>query len=150
MLERFAPLPGDSVVFRFVDKNSYFLPADAEQPLPGWFEPSKGDVEEGQRRGRPPGLSVWDRQRARVEEVRNLVNRPQSLAFGLKVEECVAIGQRHGRQLAVVADSLDERNPAPGWDAHALIEGLKRPPGTGKREHQEMLSDLVRACQQVD
>lgn len=150
MLERFSPVPDPAFIFRLVEPESHFLPADAELPLPRWFEPSSGDVEEGARRGRPPGLSVWNRDLVAVEGVRRLVGRPRAKAFGLTVERCKAIGQGHQRALAVVADPLDEHQPTPGWDAHGLIEGLKRPPAVSRQAHLDLLTELSRACQQVD
>ncbi|HYO71366.1 MAG TPA: hypothetical protein VEU33_35335 [Archangium sp.] len=150
MPERFSPLPDDALVFRLADPGGQFLPADAQLPLPRWFEPSSSDVKEGELRGRPPGLSVWDRSRASASEVRQLIPRPQARAFGLKVEHCKQIGQRHQRELSVVADPLDARQPAPGWDAHSLIEGLKRPPAVMRQAHLDLLTELSRACQAVD
>lgn len=150
MPERFSPILDDTLVFRLADPGGQFLPTDAELPLPRWFEPSSGDVKEGALRGRPPGLSVWDRGRATADEVRQLIPRPEARAFGLKVERCKHIGQSHQRELAVVADPLDARQPEPGWDAHSLIEGLKRPPAVARQAHLDLLTELSRACQAVD
>ncbi|MBN1209976.1 MAG: hypothetical protein JXB05_34310 [Myxococcaceae bacterium] len=150
MPERFSPLPDDALIFRLADPGSQFLPADAELPLPRWFEPSSGDVEEGERRNRPPGLSVWDRDRATVENARQLTQRPQGMAFGLKVGFCKSLGQHHQRELAVVADPLDARQPEPGWDGHSLVEGLKRPPGGTRQAHKDLLMALSQSCQKVD
>lgn len=150
MPERFSLLPDDALIFRLVERGSEFLPADAELPLPRWFEPSSGDVKEGEARGRPPGLSVWDRERATVGEARQLVGRPQGLSFGLKVGLCKSTGLCHQRELAVISDPLEARQPAPGWDAHSLIEGLKRPPGVDRTKHKDLLSALSQACQKVE
>jgi hypothetical protein len=150
MPERFSPLPDEASIFRLADPGSQFLPADAELPLPRWFEPSSGDVEEGAARGRPPGVSVWDRARATVENARQLTQRPQGMAFGLRVGSCKSIGQRHQRELAVVADPLEARQTEPGWDAHSLLEGLKRPPGVTRQAHKDLLTELSQSCQKLD
>lgn len=150
MPERFSPLPDEALIFRLADPGSQFLPTDAELPLPRWFEPSSGDVKEGELRNRPAGLSVWDQGRATVENARQLTQRPRGMAFGLEVSSCKRIGQVHGRELAVVADPLDARAPEPGWDGHSLIEGLKRPPGVDRQAHRDLLSALSNTCRKVD
>jgi hypothetical protein len=149
MAERFSELPDSAFIFRLVNPNSHFLPAGIELPLPGWFEPSSGDVEEAAGRGRRPGLSVWNKHQAEVEQVKQLLARPDAMAFGLIVHDCKQIGQRHERELTVVADPADQHAPAPGWDAHSLIEGLKRPAEVTKQAHRDLLTDLSRACQGV-
>jgi hypothetical protein len=85
-----------------------------------------------------------------VENARQLTQRPREMAFGLNVGHCKSIGQRHRRELAVVADPLDARQPEPGWDGHCLIEGLKRPPGGDRQAHKDLLTELSQSCQKVD
>jgi hypothetical protein len=149
MPERYSPLADGAFIFRLADPGSQFLPMDAELPLPRWFEPSSGDVAEGEKRGRPPGLSVWDKQYATVEDARQLLGRPQSAAFGMSVAGCKLISQTHKREIAVVSDPLDEQAPKLGWEAHALIEGLKRPPGTTRQAHLDLLTELAQSCQKA-
>jgi len=71
------------------------------------------------------------------------------LAFGIGVGNCLEIGKRSGREIAVVRDALDDKKPAPGWDAHSLIEGLQRRPGCNKKEQKALLSQLVEACEPI-
>ena len=149
MPERFSPLPDEAFIFRLVDPGSRFLPADAQLPIPDWFEPSSTDKEEGERRGRNPGLSVWDQAGASVENARHLTGRANGIAFGLSVDDCKRIGQSYERVLSVVADPLDARAPTPGWDAHSLVEGLKRPPHVERRVHKDLLAELAHSCQKV-
>jgi hypothetical protein len=148
--KQFSPLPEEGRVFRLAVRGSGFLPADAVLPLPAWLEPTKRDVEEATQRGRRPGLSVWDEAFTRTDEARVVSGRPDGIAFDLAVQDCRETGQRHDREIDVVADPLDDRAPEAGWEGHALIEGIKRPPGVDRQRHKDMLLDLISCCRMLD
>lgn len=71
-------------------------------------------------------MSVWERGLTRPTQAGVLAGKPSGMAFGMTVERCLAIGleQRPERRLAIVSDPLDAHAPQPGWDGHALLEGL--------------------------
>ncbi len=146
MPERFDRVPDDDVVFRLVEENSSFLPAGARLPLPVWFTPSSEDVSEGERRQRAPGWSVWNRSIASVAQVKTLVERPDSLAFGLKAGAIREVAKTHERALDVLADPADDFKPTPGWDAHCVVEGLVRPAGVPKTRQKDLQADLAARC----
>ena len=147
--ERFSPVPGENVVFRLVDENSTFLPAGAQLPLPAWFNPSTTDIDEGKARGRQPGFSVWNQAVASVEQVKVLVTRPDSLAFGLEAAAVREVGKAHQRALEVLADPADSLKPGAGWDAHTVIEGLQRPEGLARPAQKDLQSALAAQCRRL-
>lgn len=75
MNERFSPLPGATTWFRLAERGATFLPQDAVLPVDTWLRPTSSDVREGRARGRPAGLSVWDRGGTTVEQAGLLWSR---------------------------------------------------------------------------
>ena len=148
MRERFTPIDPPAIVFRLATPGSGHLPLHATLPLPDWFVPTRDDEQEAADRGRPePGLSVWDDALTTAGQARLLTGKPEGRAFRLAIHDCVAVGNRHGRALSVVADPLEgPRADEPGAIGHALIEGLKRPKGGDRQRHQLLLRDLVAVC----
>lgn len=149
-VERFTPLDGRDEVFRLaVEGQKVFLPYGAALPLPEWFQPTKEDEAEGVVRGRVPGLSVWNCARtgtADAARIRWGEAVPDGVrAFAIGVDRVREIGEREGRRLDVVADPLDPSD-GEGADGHALIEGLKRPDGTPRAAHRQLLTVLVAGC----
>lgn len=151
MPERYSRLADAAVVVRLVSPQSSFLPATAVLPLPQWLEPSPQDVEEAGKSGRPPGITVWDASRTSAEQARALSGKPDGRAFAAQVKQCMKVAVDHARPIAVVADPVDEKMPSAGWEGHALIEGLRRPPAlqNGKKLQLDFLTDLVKVFREV-
>jgi hypothetical protein len=151
MPERYWPLADEAVVVRLANAQSSFLPATAVLPLPQWLEPTHQDIEEAQKSGRPPGITVWDASLTNVEQARLLSGKPEGRAFAAQVTSCKKVAADHARQIAIVADPVDEKKPSPGWEGHALIEGLRRPAGlnNGKKLQQDFLTDLIGMFREV-
>jgi hypothetical protein len=93
---------------------------------------------------------VFDVTRASVGEVRALLSRPDDVAFGCSVAEIKAIGAKWARVLEVVYQPLEARAPTPGWDAHALIEGLRRVPPVEKKNQRQLLTELSSSFRRVE
>lgn len=115
---------------------------DAVRPCHTWLRPSSNDVREGKARGRAPGVSVWDRGLADVAEACALSSKTTGEAFGMTVDRCVELGRSQACVLAIVHDPLDDRQPEPGWDGHALLEGMDWP-GSTKRSRRALREALV-------
>ena len=127
-----------------------FLPQDAVRPSADWLRPTSADVREGKERGRTPGVSLWDRELASVEQACNLSGKRGGEAFGMTVARSIEIGRQHDRELAVVYDPLDEHEPTPGWQGHALLEGLHWPGKAQKRARKALREALVAEVVPVD
>jgi hypothetical protein len=106
-------------------------------------------MDEGKARGRQPGFSVWNQAVASVEQVKVLVTRPESLAFGLEAATVREVGEAHERSLEVLADPADDLKPGVGWDAHAVIEGLQRPEGLPRPAQKDLQSALAARCKRL-
>lgn len=147
----FVDLPDSVEVLRFVPTKDDFLPKGARLPTRKAFEPSSSDKAEGAARGRPPSISVWDRRRATVVQVRTLrPTAPLQAAFSLQVQTVVAIGvSGNDRHLRVLTDPIVP-TIGPGSFAHAGIEGCASPKGRSKIEHKAMLDRLAEACVPAD
>lgn len=147
MDEQFAPLSDEAEVFRLARVGSRFLTRDQILPLPEWLIPSTGDREEGVRRGRPAGLSVWDRERTSLQQAKSfLTGEGDVRGFVIPIREARTVAERHSRQLAFVRDSICPRDPREGCDGHSLIEGLERPHGVLKTANKDLLSSLRDCC----
>lgn len=151
MNDRFKPLGDTATWFRLAEQGSVHLPKDAVQPRAEWLRPTDADVQEGQRRGRSPGVSVWDRGLTTVSQACLLAAKSGGLAFGMTVARCLAIGreQQPERRLDIVSDPLDEQKSTPGWEGHALLEGLhwegesKRAKRDRKALREAIIAELV-------
>lgn len=143
MDERFASLPGSAKVVRFVKPGGGHLPKGRVLPLPEWLAPNQRDKAEAERRRRRAGLSVWDHDRATVHEARTLAEMAGALAFAVTTQACRDAGNAQSLPVDVVRDPLDGDRPKPGWDAHALIEGLSAPKGVDGAPYKRLRSALV-------
>lgn len=92
---------------------------------------------------------MWNQSIASVEQVKELVGRPISFAFGLKAGAIREVAKKHQRALEVVADPAEGFKPKPGWDAHCVLEGLVRPNGLPKTRQKDLQSDLAANCTPV-
>lgn len=72
-----------------------------------------------------------------------LAGKPDGEAFGMRVDQTLEIGRRHGHPLALVYDPLDEHEPKPGWQGHALLEGLHWPGKAHKQARRALREALV-------
>lgn len=132
-------------------------------PIPEWLEPTHKDVEEANRVGRAPGLSVWDKAVTSFRQacLWRRVNPTVERAFAAQVRTVRGVGEKYARQLDVVADPLDVGEPdraeivnAAEADArdqlvqsaqgHSLVEGIKRPNGLTKIHHRSFREELAR------
>ena len=143
MPRRFAPLPDDARVVRFVKPGGGHLPKGCVLPLPGWLAPNQNDKYEAGQRGRPAGLSVWDLGRATVPEARALAKMHGALAFAATAQACRDTGRTLSLVVDVVRDPLDVEKPKPAWDAHSLIEGLSAPKNAAGEPYKRLRSVLV-------
>ncbi|MCP4679614.1 MAG: hypothetical protein GY854_29800 [Deltaproteobacteria bacterium] len=148
--QQFEPLPDNALVFRVGQTGKEFFPEGARFPNEKFFVPSSTDVKEGKKRGRRPGLSAWDRELTTPDQAKTLMFNPtpskaKLAVFGLITGTIRNIGQQAGVELDVVADPLTTRHE-PGADGHALIEGLKRPPGGDRLLYKGVRDDLVETC----
>lgn len=143
----FPPVPMEHFVFRLIAPDSVYFPPGAKLPLPEWLVPTKSDVKAAELRGRPAGLSGFDRDLCDVARARDLLGRRDDLAFGAKVQEFKSIGARYERTIEVVYSPMASRKPTPGWDAHVLVEGLRRPDSTPRKAQLDLLNELVSAMQ---
>ncbi len=150
MDEPFAPLPAAALFYRLAERGTTFLPKGAVLPDPLWFRPTSEDVEEAAERGRVPGLSVWDRALTEVAEARVLARKPRGSGFGMTVARAKALGAEAEMSLGVVRDALYQESPKPGWDGHALLEGLHRPAGAPKQRYRDLRASLAEVCVPVE
>lgn len=126
------------------------LPVGHRLPKPEWLEPTREDIAEGERSGRPPGLSCWETAYTHLDDAlwfRDLPAQPDLLpnqplpdlpdppaqpaqpaqpapeAFDITVQDVLTVGSAHQRPLAVVHDA----HPCPAlytrW--HALDEATR-------------------------
>ena len=146
MTEPFSPVPDDHDVLRFVVQGGRFFPPGHTHPDPDWLIPTSKDKEEAARRGRVPGLSVWDTHRCRLSQARKLAERPHDHAYVAHVAALRGVAASllpPSHPLDVVTDPLTARRGEPGWDGHALIEGLARPAGAPKQVWTELRERLT-------
>jgi hypothetical protein len=146
MAELFAPLLDDQEIFRLAEPDGTFLPKGTVLPLPDWLIPTSADKEEATQRGRIPGLSVWDRKGCAVKDARALSNRSNNRPFFARVGDLRAVGTQvlpAPYNVDVVTDPLLDHKPKPGWDAHALIEGLARPDGESRQTWRKLRERAV-------
>lgn len=163
MRSRFAPLAGEAIVFRVVRAGGGFLPEGQRLPKPEWLEPTAEDQKDGEARGRPPGLSVWDEAVASLDDAcwfRGMERDAGVRSFSIQVAAALAVGQRHARELTVVCDPESIDQDAARWrtlteerqqhlvdaaQGHSLIEGLRRPAGGARKPHRSLLLALTEA-----
>lgn len=121
-----------------------FLPADAVVPNPDWLRPTSADVDEGEQRGRPPGLSIWDHGSTTVPQARAITgDPPECPAFGMGVGEAVAVGASMEVTLTALYDPIEGEPPPPGGEGHGLLEGLHRPAGAPKARYKALRAALA-------
>jgi len=91
---------------------------------------------------------VWDLGLCGVQQARDFADQPDDLGFSAgvaKVKEVANAGLPDEHPVAVVYAPLVDQEPALGWDAHSLFEGLSRVGGVadGKRIWKNVRVDLV-------
>jgi len=159
--ERYASLPDDVGVFRIARVGGGFLPDGHLMPKPEWLEPTKADQEEAKQTGRLPGTSVWEvpgGTHGAACWIRN-ADEQSHRSFVAKVHDVRTVATKHARELAVVADCLEHPEADARWpsltdngrelvratcDAHALVEGIKRPAGTSEVAHRSFREEVAR------
>jgi hypothetical protein len=128
------------IVFRLATLKETF-PPDSPRLHVSHFDLSENDKTEGERRGRPPLLSVFDGQRtlvAQAVQIRGV--EAESAAFGLRVEHVRSVRVIGlSRSFRVLRDPLGTpASELPGAEGHCGIEGLDRRPGEEKRLYREV------------
>lgn len=150
----FVDLPSEVAILRFVPTNNDYLPPGSPFPTRKAFEPSTGDKDEARERARPVSVSVWDRRRSTVGQVRALRPTPKpQVVFEVHVGTVVGIGtvDAVGR-LKVFTDPIVPTK-GPGSFGHCGIEGCATPRGDAtlsKVAHKAMLDKLACACVRID
>lgn len=153
--ESFVDVPPEVWILRFVPTHDDYLPPGSAFPTRLAFVTSSGDKQEAQARGREPSVSVWDRRRATVAQVRALRPTPKpQRVFEVQVGRVIATGQVAGApRLRVLTDPIVP-SIGPGSSGHCGIEGCATPPkgiqGFTKVEHKAMLDKLAQACTAVN
>ena len=137
-------VPNSHFVYRLIDPESTFFPPGATLPLSDWLVPTRSDKTAGDARGRPAGLSGFDRELCPLKTARELLARHHDFAFGATVSELKEIGMARSRQLEVVFLPLAHKEPQAGWEGHVLIEGLRRPDAGEKKAQKDLLEAVLR------
>lgn len=166
--EAYEALPGAATIFRSARESkgsNGFIAPGMRLPRPGWLEPGKQDIEDSASR-KPPraaGLSVWDRERTSPKQEVSIraffaarEKRPADTrvlrVFSASVQEIVATGVQHKREVQVVRDEIADC-PLPGANGHALVEGLRWADDAtreaAREVHQNFLDDLVTKFQEI-
>lgn len=128
------------IVFRLATLRETF-PPDSPRLHAAHFELSEKDRMDGERRGRPPLLSVFDSQRTQVgQAVRIRGVEAESAAYGVRVEGVRSIRVVGlSRSPRVLRDPLEPPlSDLPGAEGHCGIENLDRRPGEEKRLYREL------------
>lgn len=142
MPERWSSLGDEAQVFRLAEPGGGHLPPGRVLPLPEWLAPNSADIAETAP-GRVAGVSAWDSARTTTGQARAMTTRPDALAFGAVVGALRGAGAALGVAIDVVADPAEQFAPQPGWDGHALIEGLQRPVGASRQTFTALRQALV-------
>ncbi len=158
-VEPFQPLPDDATVLRVLKKKEpFFSPPDYREPTRDAFRPTTADVEEGKRRGRSPGVSVFDQSRCSPQQAvtirthfATLASRPlgEVGVYSIAVSVVRQIGRAYNPDVDVVTDPLVKEDGAPldipGADGHSLIEGLWEPSKSKRRgpDYKALLDKLA-------
>lgn len=137
------------LVFRLVPLKPKFYSSEVRMPLGGAFELSSED-----RSSSPPGLSVWDAEKATLAQARAILSNDEQPGFKLSVE---AIKQTSAlfppSDLRVVETPPQGGDAcAPGADGHCDIRGLEPPPGTpnGRNIWKSIRDELALRCEPMD
>ena len=143
----------EAFVYRLAETGSAFLPKGENFPNASLFRPSSMDEKESATSGRPPGVSVWDRQLTCVNDASRIRYSPKEppegiRAFGLTVQRIREIAREREHHLAVVAVPLSP-SLGEGANGHAHIEGLKRERGQSRNMMKGLRADLIHACVEV-
>jgi len=158
MRNRFDVLANEADVFRFATQGGHFLPPGRRKPDSEWLRPTSDDKEEAKERGRVPGLSCWQSDGTGPATARALVGRSvEDVAFEAnvgairRVAALVASAQNEPAiQVEVLHDPAERYRPEPGWEQHAVIEGLDRPPMAKKSAYTTLRSALVGCFEPLD
>lgn len=166
MRSRFEALSDSVRVFRMARVGGGFLPAGHVLPKPEWLEPDPQDIAEGERTGRPAGVSVWDAAIAKHEDacwIRQ-VQAAEQLSFSAEVGRLKHVASQHQRELAIVADPLPSLSTDPRWETlqepqrasitstasgHTLVEGIRRPAGVSKGAHKSFREELAQEFERL-
>jgi hypothetical protein len=128
------------IVFRLATLKETF-PPDSPRLHAAHFELSVNDKRDGEQKGRPPLLSVFDAQRTLVGQAAVIRGvEGASAAYGMRVEHVLSIRVAGlSRALRVVRDPLEAPlADLPGAEGHCGIENLDRGPGEEKRLYREL------------
>jgi hypothetical protein len=127
MADRFEPLDDDATYMRVATTGSRFLPQGHVLPDPQWLRPTSADEREAAERGRVPGLSGWELGLTTPEQAAELSDQPGGRVFGVKAGALRRTALEKDIPIDVLHDPADVLAPRPGWDGHAIMEGLARP-----------------------
>lgn len=164
--ERFTPLPDDVQLLRVLAKTQHFFePPDFKEPTPEAFKPNRKDVEEGERRNRPPGVSVFDERGCSASQAIAIREhfaaqggRParSMLTLRISVGTVKSLARTWNPDIDVVTDPITADDGEPlqlaGADAHALIEGLYEPDKTRRKssDYKALLDRLATAAERIE
>lgn len=127
-----------------------------ELPHPALFALDEKDVREARETGRPPMLSVFDRDRTTLSEAKGIVAPDGELfAFELKVAQVWNLTRLlppRAAPIQVLRNLLlpEAKADLPGILGHCGITGLLKEPGMPKKTYQSVRDELCQLAQLVE
>lgn len=153
------PLPDGAFVLRVLEpKKIFFTDPEHRVPSSDAFRPTPADVEDGQRRGIAPGLSVFDASRTTppqaiaIREAFREAPLVDPRVFSLAVDRVRQLVRAYSTEGDVVRDPLTGPHAAlPGASGHALILGLYEPERQRRRAptYKRFLDEIASAAVRV-
>jgi hypothetical protein len=165
MTQRYDRLADEAVVCRMVKYPGSYWPREQPLPTPAMLQPTRDDIEQGQRAGRGPGVSVFESSRFDLEIAcwvrsdRVYAERRDWTHCSANVKDLRSLNPPpFGHRLDVVFDPLDDdgRSLEQRWqpervralrESHALIEGIAAAPAKIKGESGKQRADKLKAYQ---
>jgi hypothetical protein len=127
------------VVFRLARRSEQELfIADRRVPLPDDFNLGSGETETAKARSFAQ-LSVWDEQRATVDQAREFLSPPYRAAFWLSVSDIRQIVQLQTDDAYLRVFRDPEARPLPGANGHCVVENV----WPSKSDFRRIRADLI-------
>jgi len=155
------PLPAGAWVLRALAvKDVFFEPPEHRTPTPDAFKPNSADIKEGERRGLPVGVSVFDRARTTPEQAvaircwfaqKGGRDPPEYRVLEIAADQVRDIARAYNPDADVISDPITDEGARdlPGADGHAAIRGLYQPDRKQRQspDYKAMLDRLAGQAQ---